>query len=104
MEAGGPREKNRQVDQDTEERIPVVADLKRIDSGATFAFPAGDGRRGLHKSPRQSFQPKKSYQNDRHDNTQERAQPTTKCTTPLAGIFHYTIINNGGKNACQELP
>lgn len=63
-EAGSPREQNGKVEQNTEKGVPVVADLKRLDTEGAFTLPAGDSRYVLHKSPRQDFHPQHCKKND----------------------------------------
>ena len=47
QEAGSPREKNGKVEQDTDEGVPMVADLKRLDAEGSLSVPAGNCRHAL---------------------------------------------------------
>jgi hypothetical protein len=57
QEAGSPREKNGKVEQDTNEAVPVVADLKRFDTEGALNGFTGDDRHALHASPRLDVHP-----------------------------------------------
>ena len=96
-EAGGPGKKNGQVEQDTDERVPVVADLKRLDAEGTVTLLTGDGGCALNKSPRQDFQPQRCDQNDRPQSPQDGTQPTAESVVHFGEVFHYKFINNVGK-------
>jgi len=56
-EAGCPRKKNGKIEQDTNEGVPVVADLQRLDTEGALQRSAGDGGHALHKPPRQDCRP-----------------------------------------------
>ena len=68
-EAGCPRKKNGKIEQDTNEGVPVVADLQRLDTEGAPHGSAGDGGRALRKPPRQDCRPQACDKNDRYEGT-----------------------------------
>lgn len=70
QEAQGPREKNGKIEQNTNEGVPVVTDLKRFDTEGPFNGSAGDGGHALDQPKRQDFHAQQRYQNDRHEGSQ----------------------------------
>ncbi len=78
QEAGRPREQNGKVEQDTDEGIPVVADLKRFNAEGALRLTIGDGGSAIDKAPRQDFHPHRSDKNDRHEEAQGAALPIAK--------------------------
>jgi len=80
QEAGRPREQNGKVEQDTDEGIPVVADLKRFDKEGALRLRTRDGGSELDKTPWQDFHPQRSDKNDRHEDAQDAAPPIAGCT------------------------
>jgi hypothetical protein len=86
--AGRPREKHGKVEKVAEQRVPVVADLKRLDGAGAFMLTAGNGRRALHASPGKDLQSQERHEHGRHHRSENRAHPTTVCAVPTRGIFH----------------
>ena len=64
QEAGRPREKNGNVEQDAEERVPVVADLKRLDGEGPSALLTGADRCALDTPPREDVHPEQRDENN----------------------------------------
>ena len=87
-EGRSPREKNGKIEKVAEERVPVVADLKRLDNAGALTLAAGTGRRALYASPGQDLQPEERHENDRHQRSENRAQPTTESAVLSRGMFH----------------
>ena len=54
-ETGSTWEQNRKIEQDAEEGVTVVADLKRFDAEGTLTRNTSDGRHAIHEPPRQDF-------------------------------------------------
>jgi hypothetical protein len=77
-EAGRPRKQHGKIEQDAEEGVSVIADLKRFDAKRAFIRHAGDSRHALHKPPRQDLHPKERYKKDRDKSAKGGAEPTAE--------------------------
>jgi hypothetical protein len=87
-EARSPREKYGKVEKVAEQRVPVVADLKRLDGAGAFTRAAGNSSCELHASPGEDLHPQERQENGRHHGSENRAQPTTECAVPTRKIVH----------------
>jgi len=103
-EAGSPRQKNGKVEKLAEQRVPVVADLKRLDGAASFRLAAGNGRRALQTPPGEDLQPQQCGQDNRDSGSQGRTHPAAQHSDSPSGVIHYGYSSKGRFYPCQELP
>ena len=103
-DAWSPRDEERKLEQVAKEGVPVVTDLKRLESDGALTFPSGDGWDATRKPRRQDFHPQKRCKNDRNEGAKRGARSTMEYDVHLRKTFHCVLISNGGKYACQELP
>jgi len=103
-EAGRPGEKHGKIEQDADEGIPVVTNLKRFDAEGAITLSTRHERHTLDKPPRQNFQPQQCYEKNRYEGPQDRAQRTACPSVPHSRVFHYGYSNRGSGCTCQELP
>ena len=75
LEAGGPREQHRKIEQDAEGGIPAIADLKRLDTARETTGASGGECHGFQVGAGENFQP----QQDQKD-TCNHVSPQFICT------------------------
>lgn len=63
-EAGSPRKQQGKVEQDAEEGVAVVADLKRLDAKGALTLFAGDDGHAFDNPPRQDFHAQQCHEKD----------------------------------------